>query len=797
MNFNINNLLAPLLDKRVYIGILLLLVALVLVGIYSVKQAGEINKRVNNIFTQELIPLESIEDIKASMYRIRDRVGRHLAEPKRQAIHEKKMDEQLQRMQRNLNKYKESRLDVAEKELLQEFKQAWWVYIEIIKKQVVPLSKEMKTEKSEDVLFGDALFQFRNARKAINALSDYQLSRAEHRQQNAHSSYILILQLILGVVVASAILFVVIIIRYKQSKRGRKLSDEVLDNTSQGVMVTDNKLKIISVNQAFEKITGFEVGEVLGRSPSILSSGKQEKEFYIEMWQQIKNNGRWEGEIWNKRKDGRIYPEWLSIVAIKNNSGSVERYSGTFIDLSALKKAEEKVNKIAYYDGLTGLGNQYLLEKRLGECLAASKVAHEQVGVLLIDLDHFKEINNSLGRYFGNILLKEISNIIRSTVADDCLITRHDSDRFVVVVPVGHSSYKKINNQLSAIATRINIVLSVPIDCEGNEVNASCSIGIASYPQDATEHDTLLKNASIALHHAKAINRGHYCFYQTSLGEQANHRYQLGLGISKAIERNELYLVYQPQIDRQGNVICAEVLLRWESKEFGNVPPDVFIPLAEERGDILDIGRWVFKTTLTQMKIWKEIGLYDSGVFERLAINVSPHQILSENSYSEFNKYCELMDIPAHEIELEITETSVMNYSDRIITHLKRLNDYGFSISLDDFGTGYSSLGRLHNFPISILKIDRSFTQKILSDESQAAIVQYIINMAHTLGLKVVVEGVEQSAEVRMLLGFGCDIFQGYYFSKPLSSDNFTSYIIDRTSQELFNQLSSYGVDGE
>ncbi len=765
----------------IYIALVTSVIVTILVGLYSIEKAGAIHQRVNNIFTQELKPLETIEDIKASMYRIRERVGRHITEPERYTIHKEKINEQLARMARNKSLYQQTRLDNTETHLINEMNAFWQDYIDIIQTQVLPISQQGKQEQAEDILYGPALDAFRKARQALNNLSDYQIQRAEKRQHNANHAYKHILQLILAIIIGSLLLAIILIIRYRQTQKAKKYSDLIIRNTAQGVMITDKHLKIISVNKAFENITGYSADEVYGSTPAILSSGRQNKDFYKTMWQSIKKNGCWEGEIWNKRKNGSVYPEWLNIMAFRSTKGNIESYVGTFIDISKLKAAEEKANKLAYYDELTGLGNSHLLEERLSVLLEAAKFNQHQVGLILIDINHFKDINASLSRHGGDILLKAVAQQLEREAPSGALVVRYDGDRFMVVLTANHLSFTRFTAQLAAFIDTLNKNTTFPVYNEGNTIKVSWSIGIASYPRHTTDANTLIQQANIALFHNKLEkHNSNYTFFKNEFSEQTNHQYQLGLGIAKAIERNELFLVFQPQVNREGDVTGAEVLLRWKSKEFGLIPPDIFIPLAEENGDIIEIGQWVLNNTISQIKAWQENNRNISGCFKRIAINVSPHQILSANIIQEYYEAVRASGLQHNLIELEITETGMMNCSENIIAKLQQLSEQGFSIAIDDFGTGYSSLGRLQNFPVDILKIDRTFTMRILENQAQAAIVQYIINMAHTLNMEVVAEGVEHKAEVDMLMEFGCDIFQGFYFSKPLEADKFINYVRDK-----------------
>ena len=514
----------------VYLASLAFVALIVAIGLYSVQKASDINKRVNNIFTLELQPLETLEDIKASMYRIRERAGRHITEPERHAIHKEKIKQQLLRMARNKKNYSNSRLDSTEIELINTMNMAWSRYINIIQTQVLPLSRKNQQEQAEDVLYGQGLEAFRKARQALNNLSDYQIQRAEKRQHNANHAYISILQLVLAIIIASLVLTIFLIVRYKQTQKAKKNSDLIIRNTAQALMVTDKNLKITSVNKAFENITGYTEDEVLGYTPAIISSGRHTKDFYKTMWQCIKEKGCWEGEIWNKRKKGVVYPEWLSIMAFRTPEGEIESYSGTFIDISKLKAAEEKVNKLAYYDKLTGLGNSYLLEKHLITLLEAAKFNKHQVGLLLVDLNNFKDINASLGRNSGNRLLRKVAQLLEHKAPSGSLVIRYDGDRFVVVLTASHLSFRRFNEQLEKFVTELNKHTSLSINNENSSIRVNWSVGIASYPRHTTDAHTLIQQANIALIHNKTEKHScNYTFYESKFSEQANHQYQLGL----------------------------------------------------------------------------------------------------------------------------------------------------------------------------------------------------------------------------------------------------------------------------
>ncbi len=769
--------------KRLHIGLVIFIILIVFAGLFAINKAGIINKRGNNIFTQELVPLQAIGEMKESAYILRTLVGRHLHEPNKQSLRERQFKEQLRRFENNKNiKFGVSQLDKKEKRLMDLLNTRWAAYLLMIEHNIIPLSRAGNVEQAERVMNGKALQAFKQVIDSLDALTVFQIEHAKKRQKHADDAYTSLLQFMFGVIVFSLILGFALLVRYKKTHQEKKLSDLILEHNTQGVMVTDHQLNILWVNPAFEKITGYVLSEITGQSPAILSSGKQSHGFYKNMWDSIHDKGKWEGEIWNKRKNGQIYPEWLNIVALRNSRGVINRYAGTFIDLTPLKAAEEKIHRLAYYDPLTQLGNRHLLNKQLNPLLLSAQSKSQRVGLMLIDIDHFKEINTSLGRQIGDSLLKSMAHLLQKNTPESDLLTRYDADRFIAVLTSSHLGNKQLEQKLSAFALNIKTALGTSLECSGHQVRTHCSIGIACFPRDASDAEGLLKCVSIALDHAKSTSSHFYQFYNNAIGEKSYFRYQLSLEIGEAIERDELFLVYQPQVSRQGYVVGVEALLRWNSKKFGMVSPEIFIPIAEESGDILMIGRWVFTQAIKQTKKWQQQGIFEKGLFKHVAINISAHQILSESSYLELKKACQSAEVPPYLIELEMTETGFMSSTNHVTSRLEQLRSDGFSLAVDDFGTGYSSLGRIHNFPVNILKVDRSFTQKILADETQAAVVKYIINLAHTLAMEVIVEGVESVEEVDLLTHFEADIFQGYYYAKPMSAKDVLVYIQDKNS---------------
>lgn len=577
---------------------------------------------------------------------------------------------------------------------------------------------------------------------------------------------------------------IALLIYSAQINQEKQLADLILAHSTHGVVITDRQQRIQWVNQAFEKVSGYTIEEARGMTPAILRSGRHGADFYAAMWRSIEEHGFWEGEVWNRRKNGEIYPEWLNVVALKNDRGDTLRYAGMFVDLTPIKAAEEKIHRLAYYDDVTGLPNTSLLHEKLGEMLSRSRADDSRVVILTLDLDHFHETNAWLGRRVGDAVLREASRRI-SGAAKDAIVARMGADEFVIAYLETCEDDETIQAHADRLAASLNERLQGPFSFEQHDLTLESSIGIAWGKGEDMNAESLLQRAAIALAHCKAHSRGGHQLHNPEMEQEANYRRFLGTAIGKAIARDELFLVYQPQLDRRGRVIGAEVLLRWCNKEHGNIPPDVFIGIAEERGVIIEIGRWVFERTLDQMARWREADLCDSGCFQRLAINVSPHQILSKNIVEEFARACGIRGFQPDSIELEITETGIMQYSDHVIEHLHALSELGFKIAIDDFGTGHSSLSRLRNFPLNVLKIDRSFVNNMTTDTSDAALVKSIIDMAHTLGFQVVAEGVEDALQLSMLMAFGCDIFQGYYFSRPVCADEFIEYARRKNRQAV------------
>ena len=585
-----------------------------------------------------------------------------------------------------------------------------------------------------------------------------------------------------------------LIIHSVQTQEEKRLSDLILSRSPLNILITDQNMKILWINQAFEQNTGYRLHEVIGKTPSLLRSGRHGPEFYEEMARQLGEEGFWQGEIWNRRKNGLIHPEWLTILALRDSQNKVSRFVAFYIDLMPIKVAEEKIHFLAYYDALTGLGNEALLHEKVSELLTQSRHNDSQVIVLSLDLPYFHEINSGLGRRVSDAILQETALRISGAVTGG-VKARTGMSKFVIGV-LFESETETVESFAKRLVSDVKARLAPAFLFEQHELKLENMMGVAWGNGQTVDAETLLERSAIALGNCSTQSSGGFEFYSQTLENQAAFLRDLGLALARAIPNNELYLVFQPQLNRQDKLIGAEVLLRWNNKEHGVIPPDIFIQIAEERGMIMEIGRWVFQEALSQIRRWRQAGLSGDECGYRLAVNVSPHQILSESVVEEFTRACRENEVEPCSIELEITESDMATYSDHVIDRLRALSESGFKIAIDDFGTGHSSLSRLRHFPIDVLKIDRAFVKNIISDPSDAALVKSIIDMAHTLGYEVIAEGVEDASQLALLKEYGCDVFQGYYFSKPVVADEFAGFLQARNvsaASQYSNLASSLG----
>jgi diguanylate cyclase (GGDEF)-like protein/PAS domain S-box-containing protein len=550
----------------------------------------------------------------------------------------------------------------------------------------------------------------------------------------------------------------------KQAQEHLQLTASVFENAAEGIMITDTDNTILAINRAFVEITGYTAEEVVGKKPDLLKSGRQDAAFYQQIWQTLSQHGQWRGEIWNRRKNGEVYPELLSISVIKENSGRVTHYVAVFSDIEEKKRSEHQLIFLAHHDPLTELPNRVLFTDRLDHAIHRTVRGLTQLAVLFIDLDHFKSVNDTLGHHLGDELLQTVAQQLNQAVRTSDTLARLGGDEFILMI-------EDINGVQDTvlIAQKLLNTFTQPFILAGYELYLSASIGISIYPTDGKEAHELIKNAEAAMYQAKAKGRNNYHYYARGMTADAVERLQLESMLRRSIERNELVVYFQPQVDlASGALIGAEALVRWQHPTLGLIPPIKFIPLAEETGFISALGEWVLRNACLKLKIWRAAGYQ----LPKVSVNLSIKQFERGDVVHLVEKILKATDLPPECLELEITESFVVNANDAFgfIAELKAL---GISLSVDDFGTGYSSLMYLKNLPIQQLKIDRSFVIDIGRDANNEAIVRTIIALAKNLGLAVIAEGVETKVQADFLLAEGCPQGQGYYYDKPLPEDKF------------------------
>jgi diguanylate cyclase (GGDEF)-like protein/PAS domain S-box-containing protein len=539
-----------------------------------------------------------------------------------------------------------------------------------------------------------------------------------------------------------------------------RLAGHVFESSREGIMVTDPETRILAVNPAFSEITGYSPAEILGETPSFLSSGNHEASFYNAMWKSIRESGSWTGEIWNRRKDGRLYPEQISIGTVCGPAGEVRHYVGTFLDITDRKEAESRIRHLAEFDVLTQLPNRVLLGDRLAQAIAAAQRTGDQLAVLFIDLDRFKNINDSLGHAMGDRVLREVATRLHRLVRQSDTVSRLGGDEFVVLVT-------GLEQPGFAVTTAQKILntLGQPYLIDEHELQITPSIGIAIYPDNGTDIDSLLKNADAAMYHAKSSGRNNFQFFTPEFNHWVTERLRIENGLRHAIERQELRIHYQPQVDlASGRIIGCEALLRWQPEGGALVPPDRFIPIAEETGMIHAIGHWVIDEACRQLARWDMEGATPI----RMAVNVAVPQLRRQDFVTHVKEALARHDLAPRRLEIEVTESVFLDLDSQIRQSLRSLTDLGVKLSLDDFGTGYSSLSYLRNFRFDVLKIDRSFVSELHRNRDDVTLIRAIVSIARDMSLITVAEGIETAEQQRMLTELGCSVGQGYHFSRPV-----------------------------
>jgi diguanylate cyclase (GGDEF)-like protein/PAS domain S-box-containing protein len=540
--------------------------------------------------------------------------------------------------------------------------------------------------------------------------------------------------------------------------------------TLEAIMITDAEGTIQRVNDAFTKTTGYLAEEVIGHNPRILKSGRHNNEFYLKMWECINQTGTWQGEIWCKRKNGEIYPQILNITAVYGQDGRVSQYVGSHIDITERKAAEIQIQNLAYYDPLTKLPNRRLLQDRLGQAITASERNKSRCALLLIDLDHFKSINDSLGHAAGDLLLEQVAQRLTSSLREGDSVARLGGDEFVVLLTDMDEDMMEAASQAKLIANKISKLLNIPFNLCDHEVQNSASIGIALNNDNLLDFEELFKHADIAMYQAKKSGRNSLRFFDPNMQEFIDSKAALEIDLRMAIYNNQFELYYQIQKNSLNQPTGAEALIRWLHPEYGIVPPDNFIPLAEETGLILPIGEWVLRAAGMQLKAWEHNILTRKLI---LSVNVSARQFQQDDFISQVQSIVKDYSINPNLFKLELTESMLVENVQEVKTKMKLLREIGIRISLDDFGTGYSSLQHLKSLPLDQIKIDKSFVRDINSDSGNNSIIKTIIVMAHGLNLNVIAEGVETEEQRLFLEHAGCNHYQGYLFSKPVPIDQF------------------------
>lgn len=557
--------------------------------------------------------------------------------------------------------------------------------------------------------------------------------------------------------------------REQEAAAQMQLLASAVQFSGEAILITDADNKIITVNPAFTRLTGYSAEEAVGQNPRFLSAGRTTKDEYQWMWHDIIERGFWQGEIWDRRKDGATYPKWMSISVIRDEGGKVRYYVAHFTDVTSEREAEERLHHIAHHDVLTGLLNRLGLKGHLDQALAAARRNGSRVAVMFIDLDRFKVINDTLGHHMGDELLVEVAHRLREAVRDSDVVARLGGDEFVIMLTgVEHTS------AVATVAEKLVLNIADPYRIGGHDVYTSPSIGISIFPTDGDNEETLMKNADAAMYHAKSAGRNNFQFFNPKMNDVAVERLKTEHALRLALEREEFCLHFQPIVRLStGKVEGVEALVRWQHPEKGLVAPSAFIGIAEETGLIQPLGDWILWAACRQLATFANAGLTSV----RMGINISAIQMRNGNLPTLTKGAIESFGLNPKRLVFEMTESVAMEQPAETVRILDLLQNMGLTLAVDDFGTGYSSLSYLRMFPIDHLKLDRSFVQEIGIDSDDSAICDATIALAHNLGLKVVAEGVETEAQLAYLHERGCDFAQGYLYSKPLSADEIVDFI--------------------
>ncbi len=569
------------------------------------------------------------------------------------------------------------------------------------------------------------------------------------------------------------------ITEYKEQQQKLQQSATVYETIGDGIMITDSEKKILSVNPAFIQMFGYEEEELIGKEPMIVSSSKQDRSFYKRMWYSLMKRDRWTGKMYNRTKGGKMLPIWLTITTVRDKIGAIESFIAIYTNLEEIIEMEEKADFLAYHDSLTHLPNRAHFEREITHIFDLAKSNHEKIAVLFIDLDRFKVINDTLGHHIGDEMLIYLAKRIKNILREDDLFARIGGDEFVIILD---PLKEKVNAAM--MAEKILAVIREPIQVHNYHLNTTASIGIALYPDDGSEKTEIIKHADSAMYHAKEKGKDRYEFYTKQLSIDIQMRLDLEQQLKHALTNKEIYVHYQPQYDlKSGKVSGAEALVRWYNPTLGQVPPELFISIAEETGFVLDLGYFVFEEACQEFMSWEEKGLN----IDSVSVNISSVQFREDSLLDNFKKVIEKTGISPQNIEIEITEGFIMEYSTTNLTILEELRRIGCKISIDDFGTGYSSMSYMKSLPLDTIKIDKSFVEDLPHDTHDVEVSKAIIALSKSLGYQVIAEGIENELQEAFLKDNGCDIGQGYYFAKPMDSSAFVAFVKEKNQEVLKN----------
>lgn len=570
-------------------------------------------------------------------------------------------------------------------------------------------------------------------------------------------------------------------IELMKTNENLQLAEKIIDNTTEGIIVTDLDGKIIKANQGFLIMSGSTNEEVIGQNPKFLKSGKHDNNFYKNMWHQIKITGYWSGEIWNRKKDGTVYPKLLTINTIFTKDDIPAYYVGILTDITKLKDIENKLNHLAYYDSLTGLPNRMLFTERLNQSIKYNKRYNSSLAVFFMDLDRFKNINDNLGHSIGDEYLIEIAKRLRLRVCDTDIVCRVGGDEFLIILDKFDS-----NEDVSLIAADILRIIETPMILANKEIIGSTSLGISIFPNDDTTAEGLIRKADAAMYLAKDSGKGNYKFFSQEIEDQNNSKLELEIELRKALENNRFELFYQPQINigkymnGENSIIGCEALIRWRKEDGSLIQPDSFIPLAEETGMIVPIGKWVLEEACKTGAKW-----YKMGSPVRISVNVASIQFEDPDFLHYLDESLSNSGLPSELLHLELTESLLLNNIDNTVDLLNRIKERGILFSIDDFGTGYSSLSYIKELPASHVKIDKAFVYKLDNSQQDKTLVQVIISIAKTFGMTTIAEGVETRQHLEVLHEMGCEEIQGYYISRPLPQEAFEKFVETMKNNEI------------